>query len=653
DHWSLRPEAPPEYRICEIKYSKFGVDDFDFGFFNNTPYPGLENNITNSYANSLLQVMHYTPLLRNMALQHAATACLADPCLLCELGYVFDMLQKGEGPSCHATNMLRALNHTSNASVSGVLEDIAKDKNPSTLVKNLTMFLFDKISQDYKGTPPISTELERTLFKLNQPPNPLDLVKRLLETDARYQIKCMHCQHVSPRTATTFVNKLCYPAAKPNIRGMKAQRITFSQVLKAGLENEAVNKGYCTKCQRYQNLDQRKIIFNIPAVLALCTEITTAEHRKLWSTPGWLPEEIGIIVDQGHVYCYEGDDLKLHLNRGIHNITVYSLVGTVVNVETKSPQKSHLVATVNVGRAEPESKDQDRWHLFNDFSVRGISKVEALTFNAAWKMPVVVMFQVKAANHRFNMDWKTRLDTSVLFRDNNPHALKTYELLDRETEIPGPDTVIAIDTEFIRLKEREIHIDEDGKSKTIRPISHAIARASVVRGQGSREGVAFIDDYIHIKETIVDYLTEWSGITPTDLDPINSQRNLVSPKTAYKKLWVLVNLGCKFLGHGLSQDFRVINIQVPRNQVIDTSIIFMKPPSQRKISLAFLAWYLLKEDIQQNTHDSIEDAQTALKLYRKYEEFMANGSFHDVLEALYKKGKTLNFKPASPRRSGC
>lgn len=83
-------------------------------FFNNTPYPGLENNITNSYANSLLQVMHYTPLLRNMALQHAATACLADPCLLCELGYVFDMLQKGEGPSCHATNMLRALNHTSN-----------------------------------------------------------------------------------------------------------------------------------------------------------------------------------------------------------------------------------------------------------------------------------------------------------------------------------------------------------------------------------------------------------------------------------------------------------------------------------------------------------------------------------------------------------
>jgi PAB-dependent poly(A)-specific ribonuclease subunit 2 len=28
---SLKPEAPPIYRNLEIKYSKFGVDDFDFG----------------------------------------------------------------------------------------------------------------------------------------------------------------------------------------------------------------------------------------------------------------------------------------------------------------------------------------------------------------------------------------------------------------------------------------------------------------------------------------------------------------------------------------------------------------------------------------------------------------------------------------------
>lgn len=56
--------------------------------------------------------MHYTPLLRNMALQHAATACIGDLCLLCELGFVFDMLQKAEGSTCQATNMFKALGAT-------------------------------------------------------------------------------------------------------------------------------------------------------------------------------------------------------------------------------------------------------------------------------------------------------------------------------------------------------------------------------------------------------------------------------------------------------------------------------------------------------------------------------------------------------------
>lgn len=106
---SLKPEASHMYRSVEIKYSKFGVDDFDFGYYNKTQYAGLENHISNSYANSLLQVLNYTPLVRNLALQHAASACLSETCLLCELGYVFDMLQKAEGSTCQASNMLKAL----------------------------------------------------------------------------------------------------------------------------------------------------------------------------------------------------------------------------------------------------------------------------------------------------------------------------------------------------------------------------------------------------------------------------------------------------------------------------------------------------------------------------------------------------------------
>jgi PAB-dependent poly(A)-specific ribonuclease subunit 2 len=263
-------------------------------------------------------------------------------------------------------------------------------------------------------------------------------------------------------------------------------------------------------------------------------------------------------------------------------------------------------------------------------------------------MPSVLVFQLKAANNRHSTEWIDNLDTSILFTDiRGPSGEKTYQVLTPD-ERPGAHTIIALDTEFVSLKQPEIEMNSDGNRETIRPMSHALARVSVVRGQGENEGLPFIDDYIAIKEPVIDYLTLYSGITPDDLDPRTSRHNLVSLKVAYKKLWVLLNLGCQFLGHGLRQDFRVINIQVPRSQIIDTIELFYLKSRFRKLSLAFLAWFLLKEDIQMETHDSIEDARTALKLYRKYLEFEDAGIFEKIVSEIYRIGRDMNFKP--PRR---
>ena len=80
-------------------------------YYNKTDYSGLETHISNSYANALLQVMRFTPLIRNLALQHTATACISDLCLLCEMGFLVDMLEKAGGFSCQATNMLKTLGY--------------------------------------------------------------------------------------------------------------------------------------------------------------------------------------------------------------------------------------------------------------------------------------------------------------------------------------------------------------------------------------------------------------------------------------------------------------------------------------------------------------------------------------------------------------
>ncbi|KAF4122704.1 LOW QUALITY PROTEIN: PAB-dependent poly(A)-specific ribonuclease subunit 2 [Geosmithia morbida] len=591
--------------------------------------------ISNSYANSLLQLLRFTPLLQNLALQHAATACVGEICLLCELGFLFDMLQKAEGSICQATNLLKTLSNHPQAAPLGLLEEEAHASSLNVMLQSLTRFMLDKIAGDYK---PLS-------------PNP-SAMEQVLTTAATTAIRCMNCRSEYTRPGSTYVNDLLYPSLTPG-RNAKTPRITFSQVLKNSIERETTSKGWCSRCQRYQTIATRKTIHSIPSVLMLNTAITNQEHKMLWATPGWLPEEIGIIVEQGQLFCYEGEDLKLHLQRGIHNITVYSLIGMAVNIDGGQTQKPHLVSMVNVAHSEPEAPGRSQWHLFNDFLVRSVNTEEALTFNTSWKLPSVLAYQVKEANNKIDREWKNYIDTSLLYQDLNPNTPvedKTYRVLSPETERPGPDTIIALDTEFVAVRQPEIEMNSDGERETIRPIVYALARVSVVRGQGEHEGVPFIDDYIAIREPIVDYLTSYSGITQQDLDPRTAKHCILPLKKAYKKLWILLNLGCKFLGHGLKQDFRVINIHVPKTQVIDTIDRFFLKSRLRKLSLAFLAWYLLKEDIQMETHDSIEDSRTALKLYRKFLEFKDAGILETMLQDIYRVGRDVNFKP--PRKDG-
>lgn len=72
--------------------------------------------------------------------------------------------------------------------------------------------------------------------------------------------------------------------------------------------------------------------------------------------------------------------------------------------------------------------------------------------------------------------------------------------------------LVAIDAEFVSMQQEETEFRSDGTKKVIRPARLSLARVSVLRGDGPKAGVPFIDDHIHTSEIIVDYLTEWSGI---------------------------------------------------------------------------------------------------------------------------------------------
>lgn len=293
----------------------------------------------------------------------------------------------------------------------------------------------------------------------------------------------------------------------------------------------------------------------------------------------------------------------------------------------------------------------------------------------SWKLPSVITYQRKSGNNHIDDSWKDSLDTALLYTDNAYEltssyivrfadmlsrrlpAVPTYTPLAVGVEIPTKGSVVALDTEFVSTRQQEIEMSATGERVMSRPVAYALARVSVIRGPSAtfstnlELGTPFIDDYVRNDGPIVDYLTSWSGIEAGDLDPIHSKHHLVSLKTAYRKLWILLNLGCIFVGHGLKQDFRVANLYVPKSQYIDsTEYYYLREQGKRKLSLAFLAWSVLHEEIQTGNHDSIEDARTALKLYMKYHEWCDAGVAETMLREVYRMGRETNFKP--PGRAG-
>ena len=114
----------------------------------------------------------------------------------------------------------------------------------------------------------------------------------------------------------------------------------------------------------------------------------------------------------------------------------------------------------------------------------------------------------------------------VSYRNRDPRQIKHEPL--RFEELPTPGTLIAIDAEFVSMQQEEKEYRSDGTKKVIRPARLSLARVSVLRGDGPKEGVPFIDDHIHTSEIIVDYLTEFSGIKCESSLPVSGDPHILT-----------------------------------------------------------------------------------------------------------------------------
>ncbi|KAI0094078.1 PAB-dependent poly-A-specific ribonuclease subunit PAN2 [Irpex rosettiformis] len=638
------PDAIPKiYRKIEIEYSKFGVEDFDFGFFNQTEYSGLETHITNSYTNAMLQLLHYTHPIRHLAKSHITTDCSREHCLFCELGFVIRMLEDARGTNCQSSNFCQTVGVLAQKNNLIELMDYGKesaDHNYGHMIQAFHRFLVDNLSSEGNSYPHNPWLLPPSEGHNDPAPAP---ITQLCGIDAKSIITCMNCQAVREKENMTHVVDMVYPR-KANASDA-LQDTDFASILRSSLLRHSSHKATCPSCNKqFSTFDSRRSIAtkDLPPILAVNAAAFTEDALRFWRDGRNQQVFLKSAVElQGQINGQ--DDLETAL---------YELRGFIVQVVTKE-KRSHLVGVIKVPEEEDtgaEDESHSPWYLFNDFTVRNISEQEAFSFPGSWKVPTVLYLERVEVQHRLNFSaLPYNIDLSLLSQDTNiatkrDKKLIKHELLQPE-ELPKPGTLVAIDAEFVSMQQEETEYRSDGTKKVLRPARLSLARVSVIRGDGTKAGVPFIDDYIHTSEVIVDYLTEFSGIRFGDLDPHLSKHTLTPLKVVYKKLRLLVDQGCIFIGHGLSKDFRIINIFVPPEQVIDTVDLYFIKARQRRLSLRFLSWYVLKEDIQIDTHDSIEDALSALRLYKAYIKFEAEGTFDQKLEEVYREGKQYNFKP--------
>eukprot|EP00004_Rigifila_ramosa_P020148 TRINITY_DN5215_c0_g1_i1.p1 TRINITY_DN5215_c0_g1~~TRINITY_DN5215_c0_g1_i1.p1 ORF type:complete len:1249 (-),score=222.22 TRINITY_DN5215_c0_g1_i1:10-3603(-) len=667
----LRP--PMQLRCVEVKqHHKLGFDVFDYSAFNRSNHTGLENILPNSYTNSVLQVIYYIPPIRQFLLNHL---CMREFCLACELGFLFHMLDTSSAPALQSRNFLRAFVHLKEAVQLNLLEPALRSspKSYPRLVQNFTLFLLSHLAREttaQQQQPNTQQQREGSSPTANQ-------ISSTLSFPVHTQTRCQTCSQISAKQAQQFSLNLVHPDTLISPTG-EATVSSIAAVLQHTLSHGLSTRSWCDKCNSYQTGIDHRQVGALPQVLVANCAIQTKEETKLWRTTGFLAPRLivslpgdtlrpasvvalsekepipaalsdgAVLYELSAVVSYIQDDAEPDLSLGAH---VVAHVRIPQNSHPKSREASRAAAMAQRGAAR-ETAD---WMLFNDFLVTVSSLDEATAFGATWRLPCTIVYTQVPPNWTMPAPQESITPAPLLW----PVSISRQTLRQRrfvpltEEELPrgqgsGLD-IVALDGEFVVIDQAELKADGTGNSTVTRPERLALGRITVVRGTDrvGLKGTPLMDDYIHTSELIFDYNTRFSGLLPGDLDPLTSPHHLTTLKTVYVKLRYLVDNGVRFVGHGLGKDFRVLDLFVPPEQIIDTVELFSLK-NRRKISLRFLAKHLLGQDIQEHTHDSVEDARTALALYEKYLELEHEGeaAVEAAITRLYEIGHETHWQMA-------
>lgn len=695
---------PKKYRKCLLPTK---LADNGISSYNRTSFTGLDNTFSDSYINPIIQILFYCPQFREKLLHHLCSKEFCISCEIGFLFHSMEKMDGKITPNSNLLKTLRHIPdngrrnflqyQTKNSPFSTLLSDSLDFILDQIRRELLNYKLYSLLPNNHHDT----DILQKNIHQLpgisndsNSNSNNNNAIDETFISSFRKLIKCTFCNCVSSFVQPRGTYKFQYlPFGPNNTSGNNNNNsASFTDLLYQSMIQELNEECQCPKCNRRNIMRTTSRPIEIAPVLIIHTNIQSSNQLKSFiptkETGNFVPEEISFTISEdkfkisSSLSNHNDDDKNVNdvssCNEENDDKNKYRLVGVLCQIlDNKMPSYAsphHFVAHVNIPNVyarsfynddlvSPSSDTNDKfphdgngWFLFNDFSISPENIDDVLKF-AEWKIPVVLIYQqISNLNQYKNSNPAANIKIpEEIFFTNNPleksrirpieNIHPNISLINSIEELPKKGDLLPIDTEFVSLAPPQRFKRSDGRVTEIRPSKSCLARVSalVCNKNHPMDWKILSDDYIVNREPIADYLTRFSGITPGDLNPCTSKHSVVTLKSMYLKLRILVERGCIFVGHGLHKDFWICNLYVPPSQFRDTVDLF-KLPYQRMISLRYLAHHLLEIDIQGITHDSVEDAETALKLYLKYEELKNNGSFSETLKQLYDKGRASKWK---------
>lgn len=247
--------------------------------------------------------------------------------------------------------------------------------------------------------------------------------------------------------------------------------------------------------------------------------------------------------------------------------------------------------------------------LFENITPQEISQVRSFSCDRCFKLasfPVKIHEEMVCFYHKQRNGWCCRNRSLDFCQLMEPCQSAPYHMVNDSLFIDSwrdfattqvlPDCkhlVVALDCEMVYTEK-----------------GLQLARVTVV----DFEGECIYESLVRPKSKILDYMTEFSGIHAETLKDVTT-----TIKDVQQDLLKLISSNTAIVGHSLENDLK--HLKLFHTRVIDTSLLFPHrngPPMKRALrtlAAEFLGC-IIQTNLDNGGHDSLEDAVTALNLFK-------------------------------------